>query len=103
MTQLSFVPEPALPAIRVVSDYGIVAATATAPHHVRCENGEEYVVKGTVFTPDDPRVAANELIAVRLADHLALPTLDHRLVVFKDEVLFASHYMLKGSWFDWID
>lgn len=85
--------------LHVIDDYGPMGRTASAPHYVRVENGQEYVVKGPSLEPSGRYVAANEVIAVGLADRLGLPVLDHRIVLMGNDLLFASAYMTDGTFY----
>lgn len=88
--------------IRVWTDYGPVGEGASKAHHVLCENNTEYLTKGPTYTPDHPHVAANELIAAELGNHLGLPMLDFRPVRLHDDLFFASQWMPPGTWHQFI-
>jgi hypothetical protein len=81
------------PPLRVIEDFGVVGGGVSGGHHVRCENGQEYLLKGRAFSPDNPYVAANELIAARLARCLDLPVLGAEVARLKDQLFFASPWM----------
>ncbi len=90
-------------ALRVIEDYGAMSATAAAPHYVRAENGEEYIMKGTLFSPRHPYCAPNELIVARLANNLGLPVLDHTILEMYGELFFGSHWMERPTFYPQID
>jgi len=90
-------------ALRVTEDYGSVGQTATAPHYVRAENGEEYLMKGTSFSPGHPYCAANELVVTRLAETLGLPVLNHAILEMRGELFFGSRWMERPTFYPQID
>ena len=82
--------------MRVTRDYGAMAG-ASGAHHVRAENGNEYIVKGLSLAPTEPYAAANEYLAATLGQALGLPLLEFTLVEMAGEPLFASAWMRDGS------
>lgn len=84
-------------ALRVQTDLGRIEDGVTNAHQMLLENGAEYIVKGPSFSPGHPLVAANELVSVRLANHLGLPTNDHRIATLGDDLFFASAWMTSGT------
>lgn len=81
------------PVLGVVDDYGEVGDGATQARYVRAENGSEYLIKGPSLVTGLPTVAANEWCAVKLAEALGLPVLDHRILSMGGELFFASAWM----------
>lgn len=99
------VPDPrAIPAaLAVIDDLGKVPNGASEAHYVRAENGSEYIMKGPSLVPDQPTVAANEWIAVKLAGLLGLPVLDHQILSMGGDLFFGSAWMQKPTFYPWID
>lgn len=90
-------------ALAVVDDYGKVPKGASEAHYVLAENGDEYIMKGPSFVPEQPTVAANEWIAVKLAALLGLPVLDHQILSMGDDLFFGSSWMQQPSFYPRID
>lgn len=84
--------------LRVIDDYGPVGEGVSQAHYVLAENGSEYIIKGPSLVPH-PYVAANELIAVNLAELLGLPVLDHQIVEMNGKLFFGNQYMSQGSFY----
>jgi hypothetical protein len=89
--------------LSVVDDFGPVGKGASSARYVQAENGNEYFIKGSSLTPGHPYVAANELIAVKLAGLLGLPVLDHQILEMQGQLFFGSTYMLSPSFYPQID
>jgi len=102
MEQQSLLAPLPAPPLSVIADYGELEGASHA-HYVRAQNGSEYIAKGPRFAPTQPTVAANELIAARLAQALALPLLDFRILEMAGDLLFASAWMHEGSYATGID
>ena len=90
-------------ALAVVDDYGKVPNGASEAHYVLAENGSEYIMKGPSFVPEQPTVAANEWIAVKLAALLSLPVLDHQILTMGGDLFFGSSWMQKPTFYPRID
>ena len=80
-------------------DYGAIGVGASLAHYVLAENGNEYIIKGPTFTPNHRYVAANELIAARIAGTLGLPVLDHCVVEMAGRFYFGSAWMQKPTFY----
>jgi hypothetical protein len=89
--------------LSVVDDFGPVGKGASCARYVHAENGNEYFIKGPSLTPNHPYVAANELIAVKLAGLLGLPVLDHQILEMGGQLFFGSTYMQHPSFYPQID
>lgn len=85
--------------MQVWTDYGPVGKGTTNPHYVLGENGGEYLIKGPDLLPDHPFAAANELIAVQLAELIGLPVLDYRVAELNGRPYFASSWMLQPTFY----
>jgi HipA-like kinase len=96
-------PAGSAAALAVVDDYGEIGEGASNARYVLAENGTEYIIKGPSLVPGHPTVAANEWIAARLGEFLALPILDHRIVTMGGRLFFASSWMQKPSFYPAID
>ena len=90
-------------ALAVLDDLGKVPNGASEAHYVLAENGSEYIMKGPRFAPEQPTVAANEWIAVRLAAKLGLPVLDHQILSMGGDLFFGSSWMQKPTFYPRID
>jgi len=99
--QLSLLEEPEFENfLAVVDDLGAVGRGVSNAHFAQAMNGSEYIVKGRVFAPGEPYAAANELIAVRMAEAMGLPCLDHRILRMGGDLLFASARMPGDSFYE---
>jgi hypothetical protein len=87
----------------VLDDLGKVPNGASEAHYVLAENGSEYLMKGPSFVPDQPTVAANEWVAVKLAGMLGLPVLDHQILSMDGDLFFGSAWMQPPSFYPNID
>lgn len=85
--------------LHVVDDLGCVQQTASAPHYVRADNGQEYIAKGPLYTPGQPYVVVNEWVAAKLAEALGLPVLDSRILDLNGDILFGSSWMMADSFY----
>jgi hypothetical protein len=83
--------------LRVLDDYGYVGGGVSGARHVLAENHVEYIVKGSLLSPQEPYVAVNELLSALLGQALGLPVLDFALVEMNGQTLFASNWMQAGS------
>lgn len=82
-----------LPAIPVTWDLGAVNDGVSNARRVRCENGQEYLIKSATLNAANPYVAANEFVAARLAETLHLPILDNRIVFWRNTLHFGSAWI----------
>ena len=82
-----------MPPLPVVRDYGPVGNGASQARFVMASNGSEYIVKGPSLVVGHPHVAANEIVGATLADLLAIPVVDHRLLTLAGKLFFASARM----------
>jgi hypothetical protein len=85
------------PPIEVQDDYGFVGQGASNARSVRCENGSEYLLKGSQLSPANPWVAVNEQVSVLTARYLDLPVLKHDIALWNGELFFASEWMDKST------
>lgn len=99
MAQLPLIGSGDVQVLHVIDDYGEVGAGASRAHYVLAENGNEYIIKGPALTPHHALVAANEVIAARIAGTLGLPLLDFCLVEMDGRLYFGSSWMPSDSWF----
>lgn len=83
--------------VAVIDEYEKLPGASNA-RYVLADDGKEYVMKGPTLSPNNPFVAANEWIAVRLAEELGLPVLDHRILKRGRDLFFGSAYMQAGSY-----
>jgi hypothetical protein len=83
----------------IVDDYGPIGRGASAARYVLASNGSEYLIKGPNLTPAHRNVAANEFVAVRLADLVGLPVLDHRILEMEGQLFFGSGWMQQASFY----
>jgi hypothetical protein len=88
-----------VPIVQAWDDYGEIGRGASRAHVVGAENGNDYLVKGRDFSPANPCVAANELIAARLAGALGLPVLDHCLIRMGGKLFFGSNIMPAATFY----
>lgn len=85
--------------LSVHTDFGYVGEGASGARYVLAENGSEYLIKGPTLSPDNPFVAANELVAAYLGQALGLPMLDFGIVEMGSNEFFASSWMPPGSFY----
>lgn len=85
-------------AIQILDDLGPVGG-ASRGRYVRAENGLDYIIKGPSLNPEARYIAANELVAAKLAHQLGLPLLDFAVVQMRDDLFFASNYMTDGTYY----
>jgi len=86
----------------ILDDMGQLGGASNA-RYVLADNSEEYIAKGPSLVDKAGRyVAANELIAARLAGVLLLPMLDHCILVrpHDGELFFGSTFMDQGTYYD---
>lgn len=91
--------EVGAPTFPVWDDYGAIGVGASRAHYVLAENGNEYIIKGPTFTPDHQYVAANELVAARIAGTLGLPVLDHAIIQMGGRFFFGGSWMQKPTFY----
>lgn len=90
MAQLALLGSGDVPMLHVVDDYGEVGQGASRAHYVLAENGNEYIIKGPALTPNHQFVAANELVAARIAGALGLPLLEFCVVELSGKLYFGA-------------
>jgi hypothetical protein len=65
---------------------------------VTADDGRDYVVKGPRLAPEQPYVAANELLCGLLADALGLPILSFAVMDWAGDLLFARPWVPTPPW-----
>lgn len=94
------------PYLRVMDNHGPFGNGTSKAEHVTAENGEDYLIKGPHLLPEHRYVAANELIAAGIAEHLGLPILDYRVLragPHGDDLVFGSSWMNEGTYIPAVD
>lgn len=86
-------PSVGFPILTADLDLGPVSGGVSNARQVRCENGEEYIIKSRNLSPSNSYIAGNEYIAARLTEILELPILDSRIVRWHGNLHFASRWM----------
>lgn len=99
MAQLPLLGSGDVQVLSVIDDYGEVGQGASRAHYVLAENGNEYIIKGPALTPDHSFVAANELIAARIAGALGLPLPDFCVIEMAGSLYFGSAWMDKPTFY----